>query len=181
MIPLLTLGIPGGGTTAVLSGVLIMHGIQPGPNLFEKHPDLVWGLIASMYVGNVMLLILNLPLVGVFVRMLYIPAGLLFPLIIVISAIGAFALNSSTTDLYLILFFGVLGYLFEKVDIPIAPLVLSLVLGGMMEQSFRQAMTVSGGNPSIFLHSTVARVLIALSLMALLVPLIARLFRSAPR
>jgi putative tricarboxylic transport membrane protein len=177
MIPLLTLGIPGGGTTAVLSGVLIMHGIQPGPNLFEKHPDLVWGLIASMYVGNVMLLILNLPLVGLFVRMLYMPQGILFPLIIVISAIGAFALNSSSTDLYLILGFGVLGYLFEKADIPIAPLVLSLVLGGMMEQSFRQAMTVSGGNPSIFLHSNVARVLVVLSVLALALPLLARFFK----
>jgi putative tricarboxylic transport membrane protein len=178
MIPLLTLGIPGGGTTAVLSGVLIMHGIQPGPNLFEKHPDLVWGLIASMYVGNVMLLILNLPLVGVFVRMLYMPQGILFPLIIVISAIGAFALNSSTTDLYLILVFGVLGYLFEKADTPIAPLVLSLVLGGMMEQSFRQAMTVSGGNPGIFLHSNVARVLVVLSVLALALPLVARFLRK---
>jgi putative tricarboxylic transport membrane protein len=107
------------------------------------------------------------------------PSGILFPLIIVISAIGAFALNSSATDLYLILVFGVLGYLFEKADIPVAPLVLSLVLGGMMEQSFRQAMTVSGGNPAIFLQSTVARVLLALALMALLVPFMARLLRRS--
>ena len=173
MVPLLTLGIPGGGATAVLMlGAFIMYGIQPGPLLFQNRPDLVWGLIDSMYIGNVMLLILNLPLIGIFVRLLYIPSGILFPLIIAISAIGTYAINGSPTDLYLILFFGVIGYVFDKVDIPVAPLVLSLVLGGMMEQSFRQAMTISGGNPKIFLHSNVARVLVALSVVAFILPLV---------
>jgi putative tricarboxylic transport membrane protein len=177
MVPLLTLGIPGGGTTAVLIGALVMYGVQPGPMLFEKQPDLVWGLIASMYVGNVMLLILNLPLVGLFVKMLYIPQGIFNPLIIVISVVGAYAINSSVIDLYLVLGFGVLGYLFVKVDMPIAPLVLSLVLGGMMEQSFRQSMTISGGNPTIFVSTGVACVLMALAIGALFLPLAIKCYR----
>jgi putative tricarboxylic transport membrane protein len=119
MVPLLTLGVPGGGATAVLMGAFIMYGIQPGPLLFEKRPDLVWGLIDSMYIGNVMLLILNLPLIGLFVRLLYIPSGILYPLIVAISVIGTYAINGSMLDLYLILFFGVLGYIFDKVDIPL--------------------------------------------------------------
>ena len=172
MVPLLTLGVPGGGATAVLLGAFIMYGIQPGPLLFQNRPDLVWGLIDSMYVGNVMLLILNLPLIGLFVKLLYIPMGILYPLIVAISVIGAYAINGSMTDLYLILFFGVVGYVFDKVDIPVAPLVLSLVLGGMMEQSFRQAMTISGGNPKIFFGSGITVTLIVLSVISILLPVI---------
>jgi putative tricarboxylic transport membrane protein len=172
MVPLLTLGVPGGGATAVLLGAFIMYGIQPGPLLFQNRPDLVWGLIDSMYVGNVMLLILNLPLIGIFVRLLYIPSGILYPLIVAIAVIGAYAINGSTTDLFLILFFGVLGYVFEKVDIPVAPLVLSLVLGGMMEQSFRQAMTISGGNAQIFFGSAITVTLVVMSVISILTPFI---------
>jgi putative tricarboxylic transport membrane protein len=172
LVPLLTLGVPGGGATAVLLGAFIMYGIQPGPLLFQNRPDLVWGLIDSMYIGNIMLLILNLPLIGIFVRLLYIPSGILYPLIIAISVIGAYAINGSMMDLYLILLFGVLGYIFEKVDIPVAPLVLSLVLGGMMEQSFRQAMTISGGNPKIFVGSTITISLVVLSIISIITPFI---------
>ena len=172
MVPLLTLGIPGGGATAVLMGAFIMYGIQPGPLLFQNRPDLVWGLINSMYIGNVMLLILNLPLIGLFVRLLYIPSGILYPLIIAISVIGAYAINGSMTDLYLILLFGVIGYVFDKIDIPVAPLVLSLVLGGMMEQSFRQAMTISGGSPKIFFSSGITITLVVLSIISVLTPFI---------
>jgi len=172
MVPLLTLGIPGGGATAVLMGAFIMYGIQPGPLLFQNRPDLVWGLINSMYIGNVMLLILNLPLIGIFVRLLYIPPGILYPLIISISVIGAYGINGSPTDLYLILLFGVVGYVFDKVDIPVAPLVLSLVLGGMMEQSFRQAMTISGGNPKIFFGSAITITLVIMSIISILLPFI---------
>ncbi|HEV7393664.1 MAG TPA: tripartite tricarboxylate transporter permease, partial [Burkholderiales bacterium] len=167
----------------VLLGAFIMYGIQPGPLLFQNRPDLVWGLIDSMYIGNVMLLILNLPLIGIFVRLLYIPAGILYPLIVAISVIGAYAINGSMTDLYLILLFGVVGYVFDKVDIPVAPLVLSLVLGGMMEQSFRQAMTISGGNPKIFVNSGITVTLIALSVISVLTPFILarfKAFRNAP-
>ena len=172
MVPLLTLGIPGGGATAVMLGAFIMYGVQPGPLLFQTRPDLVWGLINSMYVGNVMLLILNLPLIGLFVRLLYIPQGILYPLIVAISAIGAYAINGSTVDLWLILFFGIVGYVFGKVDIPVAPLVLSLVLGGIMEQSFRQAMTISGGDIKIFYNSTITVTLLVMSVISVLLPFI---------
>jgi putative tricarboxylic transport membrane protein len=172
MVPLLTLGVPGGGATAVLMGAFIMYGIQPGPLLFEKRPDLVWGLVDSMYIGNIMLLILNLPLIGLFVRLLYIPSAILYPLIVAISVIGTYAINGSMLDLYLILFFGIIGYVFDKVDIPVAPLVLSLVLGGIMEQSFRQAMTISGADPAIFVKSGISITLIALSIISITLPFI---------
>jgi putative tricarboxylic transport membrane protein len=170
MVPLLTLGIPGGGATAVMLGAFIMYGIQPGPLLFQNRPDLVWGLVDSMYVGNVMLLILNLPLIGLFVRLLYIPGGILMPLIMAISTIGIYAINGNPVELYIGLMFGVLGFIFRKVDIPVAPMVLSLVLGGMMEQSFRQAMTISGANPKIFVGSAICLVLLALSVLSVALP-----------
>jgi putative tricarboxylic transport membrane protein len=172
LVPLLTLGVPGGGATAVLLGAFIMYGIQPGPLLFQNRPDLVWGLVDSMYIGNIMLLILNLPLIGLFVQLLKIPIGILYPLIVTIAAIGAYGINGSVLDLYLILIFGVLGYTFDKVDIPVAPLVLSLVLGGMMEQSFRQAMTISGGNPKIFVNSAITITLVIMSIISIAVPLL---------
>lgn len=172
LVPLLTLGIPGGGATAVMLGAFIMYGVQPGPLLFQNRPDLVWGLINSMYIGNVMLVILNLPLIGLFVRLLYIPQGILYPMIVAISAIGAYAINGSVVDLWLILLFGIIGYVFDKVDIPVAPLVLSLVLGGMMEQSFRQAMTISGGDLKIFYGSAITVTLLAMSLISVLLPFI---------
>jgi len=170
MVPLLTLGIPGGGATAVMLGAFIMYGIQPGPMLFQNRPDLVWGLIDSMYIGNLMLLILNIPLIHLFVRLLYIPGGILMPLIMAISAIGLFALNGNTLELFFGLMFGVLGYLFRKVDIPVAPLVLSLVLGGMMEQSFRQAMTISNANPIIFVSSPICIALVLMSVFSICLP-----------
>lgn len=172
LVPLLTLGIPGGGATAVMLGAFIMYGVQPGPMLFQNNPQLVWGLINSMYIGNVMLVILNLPLIGLFVRLLYIPQGILYPLIVAISAIGAYAINGSVVDLWLILFFGIVGYVFDKVDIPVAPLVLSLVLGGIMEQSFRQAMTISGGDLKIFYGSVITVTLLVMSVISVALPFI---------
>jgi putative tricarboxylic transport membrane protein len=172
LVPLLTLGIPGGGATAVMLGAFIMYGIQPGPLLFQNRPDLVWGLVDSMYIGNLMLLILNIPLIGLFVRLLYIPGGILMPLILAISAIGIYAINGNAVELYFGLLFGAAGYVFRKVDIPLAPLILSLVLGGIMEQSFRQAMTISGGNPKIFVGSPICVTLVALSIISIFLPLI---------
>ncbi len=172
MVPLLTLGIPGGGATAVMLGAFIMYGIQPGPLLFQNRPDLVWGLIDSMYIGNVMLLILNIPLIGLFVRLLYIPGGILMPLILAVSTIGIYAINGNPVELYFGLMFGVIGYVFRKIDIPLAPMILSLVLGGIMEQSFRQAMTISGGNPKVFVGSTICIVLVAMSLFSIFLPFI---------
>ncbi len=172
MVPLLTLGVPGGGATAVMLGAFIMHGIQPGPLLFQTRPDLVWGLINSMYIGNLMLLILNLPLIGLFVRLLYIPSGILYPLIVAISVIGTYAINGSMVELYLVLFFGVVGYIFEKVNIPVTPLVLSLVLAGIMEQSFRQAMTISDGSLTIFFSSAITVTLVIMSVVSVALPFI---------
>ena len=172
MVPLLTLGVPGGGATAVMLGAFIMHGIQPGPLLFQTRPDLVWGLINSMYIGNLMLLILNLPLIGLFVRLLYIPSGILYPLIVAISVIGTYAINGSMVELYLVLFFGVAGYIFEKVNIPVPPLVLSLVLAGIMEQSFRQAMTISDGSLTIFFGSAITVTLVIMAVVSVALPFI---------
>jgi putative tricarboxylic transport membrane protein len=170
MVPLLTLGIPGGGATAVMLGVFIMYGIQPGPLLFQNRPDLVWGLVDSMYIGNLMLLILNLPLIGIFVRLLYIPGGMLMALILAISTIGVYAINGNLVELYIGLVFGVLGYLFRKLDIPVAPMVLSLVLGGIMEQSFRQSMIISGGNLKIFVGSPICITLLSLAVFSAALP-----------
>jgi putative tricarboxylic transport membrane protein len=170
LVPLLTLGIPGGGATAVMMGAFIMHGIQPGPLLFQNRPDLVWGLVDSMYIGNVMLLVLNLPLIGLFVRLLYIPSGMLYPLIVAISVIGTYAINGSMVELWLVLLFGVAGYLFDKLDIPVAPLVLSLVLAGIMEQSFRQAMTISDGSLMVFASSGITITLLVMSVASVVLP-----------
>ena len=172
MVPLLTLGVPGGGATAVMLGAFIMHGIQPGPLLFQNRPDLVWGLVDSMYIGNVMLLILNLPLIGLFVRLLYIPSGILYPLIVAISVIGTYAINASIVELWLVLGFGVVGYVFDKIEIPVAPLVLSLVLAGIMEQSFRQAMTLSDGSLTIFAGSGITVALLIMSAASVLLPFV---------
>jgi putative tricarboxylic transport membrane protein len=170
LVPLLTLGVPASGSTAVMLGAFIMYGIQPGPLLLQNRPDVVWGLVDSMYVGNIMLLILNLPLVGLFVRLLYVPTGILLPLILAISTIGIYSINSNVLELYLALLFGVLGYVFRKVEIPTAPLVLAVVLGGAMEQSFRQAMTLSGGSPTILVGSGISITLLTLTIVALLLP-----------
>src|SRR3984885_69890 len=140
-VHLLALGIPGSGSTAVIMGAFIMYGIQPGPMLFQSQPNLVWGLIASMYVGNVMLLVLNLPLVGLFARVLYAPPGILLVIILGIASVGVYSFGTQVFDLYLALGFGCAGYIFRKLDIPRAPLVFGLILGGLLEQSFRQAMT----------------------------------------
>jgi len=175
MVPLLALGIPGSATTAVLLGAFIMYGIQPGPLLFDTRPDLVWGLVDSMYVGNLMLLILNLPLVGLFVRILYIPKTILLPMVLAICLIGVYTINNSTFDVWLALGFGVLGYAFRKLDIPLAPIVLAVVLGGTMEQSFRRALAISDGSPAIFVSSGISITLLIAALIMLCLPLIVAL------
>ncbi len=176
-VPMLTLGVPGSGTTAVLLAAFIMHGIPPGPMLFLERPDLVWGLIDSMYLGNIILLVLNLPLIPVFARILYLPPGILLSLILGIAIVGVYTINYNVLDLYVLLFFGALGYGFRKIDMPVAPLILALVLGGSMEQSFRQAMTISNSDPLIFASSTICVVLLMLSLTSLLMPLLTRRLR----
>lgn len=177
-VPLLTLGIPGSGTTAVLLGAFILYGVVPGPQLFAEKPDLVWGLIDSMYLGNVILLILNLPLIGLFVRLLYVPPGILLAIILAVATVGIYSVDTNIIDLYKLLFFGGIGYVFRKLEIPIPPLILTLVLGAMMENAFRQALTISFGNPIIFLTSPISATLMATSVIAILIPILGPRFRK---
>jgi putative tricarboxylic transport membrane protein len=155
-IPLLTLGIPVGVVQAILLGALMLHGITPGPMLLKEHPDLFWGVIASMYVGNVMLLVLNLPLIGLWVRVLRVPYAILFPLILLFCLIGAYAINNSTVDVAIMLFFGMLGYLMRKFEYEPAPFIMAFVLSPMMEQALRRSLLVSDGNFMIFLSHPIS-------------------------
>lgn len=171
MIPLLTLGIPGSGTTAILMGALLMYNVQPGPLLFSDHPQIAWGLIASMFIGNVMLLILNMPLVKVFAKIIETPSHFLLPLIIAISVFGVYAVQISTFDLILLLICGVAGYYLTKNDFPLAPLVLGLVLGPMIENNLRRALTTSNGDFSIFLTKPLSAAFLVCALLWLLIPI----------
>jgi putative tricarboxylic transport membrane protein len=172
MIPLLTLGIPGSGTTAILMGALMMYNVQPGPLLFEDHPQVAWGLIASMFIGNLMLLILNLPLVKVFAKIIETPKKYLIPIIIAISIFGVYAVQVSTYDLLLLLGCGVLGYFLSKNDYPIAPLVLGLVLGPMIENNMRRALTISDGDYSLFFTRPLSLTFLIVTALWLLIPVL---------
>lgn len=169
-VPLLSLGIPGSGTTAVMLGAFLVLGVQPGPLLMTENPTVFWGVIASMYIGNVFLLILNLPLIPYFVKILAVPRPLLISLVIVFSMVGVYAVSFSTFDLYLLVLFGILGYLMRIFAFPAAPFILAFILGGMMEQMLRQSLTISDGSFMIFLQSPLAVSLFALTLIALLFP-----------
>lgn len=175
MIPLLTLGIPGSGTTAILMGALIMYNVQPGPLLFDEHPQVAWGLIASMFIGNLMLLILNMPLVKVFARIMDTPPKYLIPIIIAISFFGVYAVQIHTFDLFLLLVCGVAGYYLAKNDFPLAPLVLGLVLGPMIENNLRRALTASNGDWSILVTKPISLLFLVAAVLWLLIPLILKL------
>jgi putative tricarboxylic transport membrane protein len=178
MVPMLALGIPGSGTTAVLLGALLMYNITPGPLLFTQRPEVAWGLIASMYIGNVMLLVLNLPLVGLFARLLMIPAWALYPAVIALSFAGVYAASNSPSDLLLAVGFGVAGWLLRKLDVPLVPIVLGFVLGRLLEDNLRRALALSDGDAMILLASPVSIGLWLLTLGAILWPFIgARLGR----
>jgi putative tricarboxylic transport membrane protein len=151
MVPLLTMGIPTSAGVAMLLGALMIHGITPGPMLVKQHPDVFWGVIASMYIGNIMLLIINLPMIGLWVRLLRVPYFILFPMILLLCLIGSYSLNGSTIDVFLMLLFGVLGYLMRKFEYEGAPLLLAFVLTPIMENALRQSLILSGGNFNIFL------------------------------
>lgn len=179
LVPLLTLGIPGSGSTAVMLGALLMHGLRPGPLLFQTHPEFVWGFIASMYIGNVMLLILNMPLIGMWVNLLRIPYNILMPAIVVLSAVGVYATDNSLTDVWIMAAFGIIGYLMRKLDFPQAPVVLGLVLGPMVERSLRQALTMSHGSLGIFFASPIAATLTILSLLSLFTPVLRAVWKKA--
>ncbi|WP_368419893.1 tripartite tricarboxylate transporter permease [Rhodovarius sp.] len=172
LVPMLSLGIPGSGTTAVLLGALLMYNITPGPLLFEQRPDVAWGLIASMYIGNAMLLLLNLPLVGVFARLLTVPAWVLYPGVLALSFAGVYAASNSAFDLLLAIGFGVMGWLFRKMAIPLVPIVLGFVLGRMLEDNLRRAMSLSDGDAWALLGSPICLILWAMTAAALLWPLL---------
>jgi putative tricarboxylic transport membrane protein len=167
MIPFLGLGIPTGPPAAVMMIALLIHGIRPGPLFISEQPQIFWGLIASMYIGNVILLILNLPLVGVFVNLLRIPFRILFPIILMVCLVGTYTVNLDTFELIVLLCAGVLGYLFRCWGFEIAPLVLAMILGPNAEIAFRQSLMRSGGSFSIFLHSPIAATLVAASCLLL--------------
>jgi putative tricarboxylic transport membrane protein len=150
-IPTLTLGIPGSGTMALMLGALMIQGITPGPRVLTSHPELFWGLIASMWIGNLLLVILNLPLIGLWVSMLRIPYRWLYPIILVFSCIGIYTVSHSAVDVWLMVMFGVLGYVFMKLDVEPAPFILGFLLGPMLEVNFRRAMLLSRGNFDIFI------------------------------
>ncbi|MES2562865.1 MAG: tripartite tricarboxylate transporter permease [Pseudomonadota bacterium] len=175
LVPMLTLGIPGSSTTAILLAALILWGLRPGPLLIQDNPELFWGLVASMYIGNVMLLILNIPLIPLFAQILRLPAALLYPIIFGISIVGVYSVSSSLFDVWMVSAFGLLGYIMRKLDYPAAPLILGVVLGDSMERALRQSLMMSQGELSILVSRPISAVMLALTLLILLVPL----FKSA--
>lgn len=170
-VPLLSLGIPGSGTTAVLLGALLVLDVNPGPLLMQDRPEIFWGVIISMYIGNVFLLILNLPLIPYIARVLIIPRPMLISLIIIFSVIGVYAISFNVFDLYMLVAFGAIGYLMRLFSFPAAPFILAFILGGMMESALRQSLTISNGSLSIFITQPIAVTLFALALLSLTVPI----------
>ena len=179
MVPMLSLGVPGSGTTAIILGALIMFGIRPGPELFTKNADLVWAVIASMYIGNVLLLVMNLPLAGLFARLLKIPYRWLYPPILALCIAGVFSQSNSVQDCWLLAGFGLLGWLMKRYDWSMAPMILGLVLGPLFESALRQSLTLSHASPAIFVTRPISAVLLALALIAVTAPLWTPVF--APR
>jgi len=171
-IPMLTLGIPSNPVMALMVGAMIIQGIQPGPSVINEQPALFWGIIVSMWIGNLFLLILNLPLIGIWVKMITIPYQLLYPAILVFCGIGVFSLNNSTFDIYLMGLFGVLGYIFSKLSCEPAPMLLAFILGPMMEEYLRRAMLISRGDPMVFLRRPISATLLALAVLAMCTVLI---------
>src|SRR6266545_2789515 len=168
-IPMLTLGIPGNPTMAMMIGALMIHGIAPGPRVMTDRPGLFWGLIASMWIGNLMLVVLNLPLVGIWVKLLRVPYRLLYPAIIVFCCIGAYTINSKPFDLFVMAFFAIFGYVALKLDCEPAPLVLGFVLGPMMEENLRRALLISRGDPMVFLTEPISLAFLLSAVLLLLV------------
>jgi putative tricarboxylic transport membrane protein len=172
ILPMITLGIPGSPTAAVMLGGLIIWGLQPGPLLFTEKPDFVWGLIASMYTGNIIGVLMVLAFVPFFAAILRIPFAILTPLIIVICAVGSYAVHSSMLDIWYMVFFGVIGYVFKKLDYPLAPLVLALVLGDLAESALRQSLIMSQGSLAIFFTRPIAAAITLLAIFIFALPAI---------
>jgi putative tricarboxylic transport membrane protein len=177
LVPLLTLGIPGGGSTAIMLSALILWGIRPGPLMIQETPDVFWGLVASMYIGNVVLLLLNLPLVPMFAQILRIPAYVLFPIILGIAVIGAYSSSGSLFHIGLLVGFGLLGYAMVKLGYPAAPLILGFVLGDAMERALRQSLMMSQGDITTLFTRPLSAGMLAMAVLILLTPLLGRLNR----
>jgi putative tricarboxylic transport membrane protein len=171
-IPMLTLGIPSNPVMALMIGAMIIQGIQPGPAVMTEQPALFWGIIVSMWIGNFFLIVLNLPLIGMWVRMLTIPYHILFPGILVFCSIGVYSLNNNAFDVYLMAGFGVLGYIFAKLECEPAPMLLGFILGPMMEEYLRRAMTLSRGDPTVFVTRPISAIMLGLAVAALIVVLL---------
>jgi len=172
LVTLFSLGIPPTVVSALLFAALMIHGIQPGPLLIPEHPDIFWGLVASMYIGNIMLLFINIPLIGLWVRMLKVPARVMLPLILMFCIIGTYSVRNSLVDVSLMMFFGVVGYLMEKFEYEPAPLVLAFVLGPLLENSLKQSLKISRGDFSIFLARPLSITLLAIAAFLILSQLI---------
>ncbi|RKJ16690.1 tripartite tricarboxylate transporter permease, partial [Butyricicoccus sp. 1XD8-22] len=170
-VPLLTMGIPGSGTTAVMLGALIMLGVKPGPLLFENDPNIVWSLINALFFGNIFLFLINIFMVGVFVKVLDIPARVLFPIILILAFIGAYTMNYVIIDFYILLIFGIVGLVMKVLDFPIAPLILAVIVGSEMEQNFRKSIVASKGSIDIFFSSPIAITLVVLIVLSLVYPI----------
>jgi putative tricarboxylic transport membrane protein len=171
LVPLLTLGLPTSATAAILLAAFQQFGLQPGPLLFEREPALVWGVIASLYVGNVMLLVLNLPLVKLWVKLLEIPRPQLYAAILVVATLGAYSVHRSIGDLLLLTFIGVLGLILRTLDMPIAPVMIGLILGPAADQQLRRALAISDGDWSVLVTRPISATLLALAAAAALWPL----------
>ena len=178
LIPMLALGVPGSGTTAVMMGALLMLGLQPGPALFTTQTQIVWGLIASMFIGNIILAVVNIPLAGLLVRILAIPPKVLYPIVLGLTFIGTYAISYTTHDFYILIIFGLIGYLMGKANIPSSPMVLAVIIGNSMEQYFRRAYKISDGDISIFVRSPICIILLLLTIASILYPVIKSIYKK---
>jgi putative tricarboxylic transport membrane protein len=180
MIPFLSLGIPPGPAIAIMMVALLIHGIQPGPLLITEQPDLFWGVVSSMYIGNLILIILNIPMVGLFVNLLRVPFRFLFPMILMICLVGIYSMKASQLDLWILMVSGGLGFILRRFAFDIAPLVMALLLGPIMEDTFRQSLMMSGGDIRIFFHSGISFILLGLSVLIIILEVLNYFRRQRP-
>jgi putative tricarboxylic transport membrane protein len=178
MVPMLTLGIPGSGTTAILLGALLMFNITPGPLLFEQKPEIAWGLIASMFVGNLALLVMNLPMIGLFVKLLSIRQAYLVPVIVMLTFIGIYSIHGDSFDLYFMVILGIFGFILRKLHFSLAPVILGLVLGEVLEENLRRALSISGGDWGVLLNGAMTYSLAIATLLALFAPMAMRTLKK---
>src|SRR5207344_973600 len=174
LVPLLTLGLPTSATAAIMLAAFQQYGLQPGPLLFDSNPELVWGMIASLYIGNVLLLVLNLPMAGVWVKLLAIPRPWLYAGILVFATMGVYTLNNNIVDLVILWVIGILGFGMRVLDVPVAPCVVGLILGPLAEQQFRRALAISQGDASVFFTHPISLALLAIAVLLVITPVLLR-------